>query len=219
MSDEKIKELKSLIIVPGHAVYIGTDAVYTEIDEHWLGRFGYYGEGRLYTEHTCAGVFLANRDEEAMLIFSGGQTREEAGPISEAQGYWQVANQRGWLNHPEVKERTFLEEFARDSFENLEFSVLRFEQITRRRPRKVMVCGFGFKADRYKFHAETVGIPDFDYVTVNEPPHYVLHQGGSLAGEKDTIELFLRDPRGEEEELMKKKVQRDPFNRGNPYRT
>lgn len=64
-------------------------------------------------------------DPEALLLFSGGQTRRAAGPRSEGLSYWVVAEAAGWWGHEDVRNRTFTEEHARDSFENLLFSLCR----------------------------------------------------------------------------------------------
>lgn len=36
-------------------------------------------------------------DDAALLIFSGGETRKDAGPRSEAQSYWIVAESKQWF--------------------------------------------------------------------------------------------------------------------------
>lgn len=40
---------------------------------------------------------IAARDEGALLLFSGGETRKDAGPRSEAQSYWAIAESKGWF--------------------------------------------------------------------------------------------------------------------------
>jgi hypothetical protein len=39
---------------------------------------------------------MYNRDPRALLMFSGGETRQEAGPKSEGQSYWIVADAADW---------------------------------------------------------------------------------------------------------------------------
>ena len=56
------------------------------------------------------------------------------GPTSEAASYYYLAEEKGWLTagtgkDSNIKDRTFLEEFARDSFENLLFSICRFKEV------------------------------------------------------------------------------------------
>ncbi len=208
--------LARLIVVPGHAVYAGQASSDTLLDEKWVGRFGYSNESSLYVEQARAGVIRAGRDEEALLVFSGGQTRREAGPRSEAVSYVDAVEQNDWFGYPNVAKRTTVEEFARDSFENLEFSILLFTHLTQREPTKVEVCGFGFKQKRFTFHAMILGITDFQYVSVNDPPNDVL-QSIALPSEERTLKLFRANPRGDTGELLSKRLERDPYDRGNPY--
>ena len=143
------KNLENLIIVPGHAVFIGNNREHATCIDYWKGTFqaGYRGhdEARLYTEHIEAGVKFLAEDQKAMLLFSGGQTREEVGPYSEAQSYWYLAEACDWFGRIQSRERALTEEHARDSFENLLFSIYRFRQCTGMLPTNILVCGFEFK--------------------------------------------------------------------------
>jgi len=86
-----------------------------------------------------------------VLIFSGGQTRKDVGPTSEAASYYYLAQHQKWIPEtnknsknnnkspvvasasqnenginnasttPPPRNRVYLEEFARDSLENLLF--------------------------------------------------------------------------------------------------
>jgi hypothetical protein len=51
----------------------------------------------------------AAQDEEAVLVFSGGFTRVEAGSRSEASSYWLVADSADWFGHSTVRSRTLVE--------------------------------------------------------------------------------------------------------------
>ncbi len=228
--------LTNLIIVPGHAVFLGHELAHATQIEHWKGTFqaGYRGndEARLYTEHVKAGVEVLATDPEALLLFSGGQTREEVGPFSEAQSYWYLAEACDWFGHLQVRERALTEDHARDSFENLLCSIHRFRQCTGKLPTGILVCGFAFKAERYrnhfdalKQHAGAIGLTgmssDFSYQDVNDPPYYRLHGllggKGSIEGEKETRDAFHSCPLGDSGDLLKKRLARDPFCRGNSY--
>lgn len=55
------------------------------------------------------GLQDAAQDARSVLIFSGGYTREDAGAISEAGSYWQVADSLDWFGHTSVKGRALLE--------------------------------------------------------------------------------------------------------------
>lgn len=97
------------------------------------------GQVSTFVRHIELGVRLAREDGEALLIFSGGETRYEAGPRSEAQSYWIAAKHAHWWRDDpaagsdegdSVSSRTVTEEYARDSFENLLFSICRFKEVT-----------------------------------------------------------------------------------------
>lgn len=217
----EFRGLEKLIIVPGHAVYIGREPSHIESDEYWVG--GFPGEGIFYAQHADAGVNEAAENRDGLLIFSGGQTRKQAGPLSEAQSYWFLEQQKRWLKYGDVAERATTEDFARDSYENLAFGIHRFRQCTGRDPKKILVCGWGFKEDRYKLHASTIGwdLDGLIYVPVNNPegdPNDTnTPLGKSMIGERKTLELFREFSLGDGGELLEKRLKRDPFNRGNPY--
>lgn len=64
-------------------------------------------------------------------------------------------------------ERAHSEEYARDSYENVLFSLCRFFEITGRYPEKVTVIGFAFKEKRFKdLHRKAVRFPKERYVPV-----------------------------------------------------
>jgi hypothetical protein len=174
-----------LVVVMGHAPRRSGAAPAgehpgAELDDRWwhladLQR----GEGVLYVEHIRQGVLEIARDSRAMLLFSGGVTREENGP-SEAETYRAVAeSRRFWCPEPEpipgVRERirraVELEEHARDSFENLFFGLLRFHELTGRAPRNVTLVGFRFKEARLELHRAALRWPRdrFRYLGVNDP--------------------------------------------------
>jgi hypothetical protein len=226
--DEHVyRQLDSLVMVPGHAIYLGNSVDQVKSPIAWTGTFpGYLGadEVRPYAEHVERGVRLAKENVKALLVFSGGQTREEAGPMSEALGYWRLADQYAWFSCSDVRQRATTEEFARDSFENLLFSIYSFWQCTKNWPKTVHVRGYGFKGKRFGGNAAVdeeltrFGIGqkfEFHYEAVNEPPYYVLEgPNGSRVGEARTAAEFsdVNHPK-----LQVKRRDRDPFMRGNPY--
>ena len=70
--------------------------------------------------HIQAGIEEADRDPDALLVFSGGETRATTGPMAESTSYFHVADARKmWPKGSTVRARTTAEEFATDSFENL----------------------------------------------------------------------------------------------------
>ena len=216
----KILPLRRLIIVPGHGVYLGTSKGHSKNPSFWQAAFP--EECRQYVEHIAVGIQQAAAHPDAVLIFSGGCT-QPATPLSEAQGYFHIVQQQHWFGFPEVQQRLAIEEYARDSFENISFSLLLFWQRTKFLPQQVTVCGWGFKAERYRFHAQTLGFPlqKFQYREVNNPlgdrSDAQSLWGIALHGELQALALFRKYPFGDQGELLLKRQQRDPFQRGSPY--
>lgn len=214
-------EAKRLVIVPGHAVYVGRKAEDAIDDKFWIG--GFAGEAPYYKQHVLEGVLIAacpsyvSRRGSYILVFSGGQTREPAGTLSEGQGLWFLSDQHNWCNSTDVKKRAYSEDFARDSFENLAFSVARFAQITDRKPEEIIICGWTFKEDRYRAHADALGIRQatLEYVGVNNPEGVALVD--AMKGEKKTLVDFQANPLGDAGILAEKRAKRDPFLRGDAY--
>lgn len=205
-----------LVLVAGHAVYAGTERRHTVMDDRWIG--GFRGEARYYTEHVTAGIETAREGQRFVLVFSGGPTRAAAGPIAESASYYRVAEQLEWLGSDAVKNSANIEPFAKDSWENLAFGVARFAQLTGRKPEEVIICNWAFKEDRYRMHADSLGLnqESLHYVGVNNPegsrddPKSPM--GGALIGEKKALADFQNIPFGDEGILLQKRLQRDPFN-------
>jgi hypothetical protein len=205
-----------LILVAGHAVYTGTDFARPEADESWCLQPFQKGEPPYYIEHIRCGVELAAARPEALLVFSGGQTRLDAGPKSEAQGYWNLADHFRWWGHDDVKPRATTEEFARDSLENLVFGLCRFRECAGRMPDAVTVVSWEFKRARFDLHRSTIGLPAdrFHFVGANNPPDI----DAAVAGEeRNALAPFREDPWGVGPVLGAKRAERDPFHRQHAY--
>ena len=214
------------VIVAGHAV-VKIDQIDRADKEanawHLLEYQRDQGFPDIISSHILRGTELVKGDPSSLLLFSGGETRRDVGPISEAASYYFVAKHKHWLpegdnyDHP----RTFLEEYARDSFENLLFSLCRFREITGRYPAKVTVVGFDFKSKRFTdMHAKALNIPDgkFRYVGLRpSSPHF--DHGKAEEGEKTAQEEFSRDPYSCSRALEGKRHLRNPFKRTVPYDT
>ncbi|KAJ8599647.1 hypothetical protein CTAYLR_005390 [Chrysophaeum taylorii] len=217
--------VENLVMVAGHAVTIteslnGVD----RNDRHWY--LLDYQRGKdlpgEFVAHVRKGVEMAHEDERALLVFSGGQTRSDAGPRSEAQSYYFIAEHFGWWGHPDVAARTATEEFARDSFENVLFSLCRFAEIANDTyPRRVAVVSFDFKRRRFAdVHAKALRLPNFRYVPMNPHetnPESRFDRREAEDGERRTLRTFLRDPFGCGRVLARKRQSRDPFRRSVPY--
>lgn len=225
MDNQIIPEnLKNLVIVPGHAIYVGTGKADPYDGKKWVGTYSgyrYNDEVPNYVQHIQRGVNLVDCDCKALLVFSGGKTRPQS-TLSEAESYLSIANHLDWFGASGIfPSRVRLEGFATDSFENLLFSIQLFQMLHPKRqiPKRVTVVGLRFKEARYCQHAEVImttthkGITPFvfQYNGINDVPDYVL-DGGSLEGEELTRAQFHLWPFGDDGALLEKRKSRDPHN-------
>ncbi|MGQ9897352.1 MAG: ElyC/SanA/YdcF family protein [Acidobacteriota bacterium] len=184
------------------------------MDDVWALQPYQRGEGRYYLEHIQQGVRWAAKEADWRLMFSGGYTHPEHPTRSEAESYRQVAEAQSWWGHPELAERTLTETFARDSYENLRFSLFRFYDALGAWPSQIIVVGWRFKEQRFWWYAATLGWPAerFRYVGVNDPPDLDAAQ----AGETLVLQDFLADPHEQGGRLAAKRRVRNPFHRQPP---
>ena len=203
------------VIVAGHAILRRFDDI--ESDASWMLLDFQKGEPKHYIRHVQRGVELAAADPEALLIFSGGQSRVEAGPRSEAQSYFAIADLLDWWGSAEVARRAITEEFARDSFENLLFGICRFKEYTGAYPRHVTLVSWGFKQDRFQLHREAICWPRdrFTYDGPNNPD--AIEQ--ALNAEQNAIRNYTADPYSSSEIYVAKRAERNPFRRQHGYFT
>lgn len=231
MNNPNWKNLQNLILVAGHAVYIGNDSDDPVSDNNWILQDFQKGEPPFYIDHIHQGIKMADHDKKSLLLFSGGQTRLEAGHKSEAQGYWAIADHFNWWKMVNVKQRASTEEFARDSFENLLFGICRFYECTKHYPEKVTVVSWKFKKERFKLHQKAICLQDsmFNFEGVKNP----LDPKDAVKGENENaLEPFKIDPYGtgakqyeikrqdgkvKTVNLGRKRGDRNPFNRTPPY--
>lgn len=198
-------ELKNLVLVPGHAVWNlhGDPAD----DASWFLKPYQNNEPKYFIEHIRAGVERAAADPAALLMFSGGATDPEAGPIPEGLGYWLIGEWYEWWGHAEVRGRAVVEEFALDSFLNVLCGLYRFQELRGMWPEKITVCGWGFKRRRIaELHRQALGwTRPFEYVAVNDPPNL----DEVMAREAATCKEFAESPWGEEGPIAEKRRGRD----------
>eukprot|EP00898_Chlorokybus_atmophyticus_P000554 jgi/Chlat1/149/Chrsp1S00228 len=218
--------LESLVMVAGHAVYTGTDLTHPDDDKAWFlepyqkMRKGEHGAGATFADAIKLGVLMAAESPEAMLLFSGGETRRAAGPRSEAHSYWSVADALDWFGKEEVRSRAFTEEYARDSFENVLFSICRFRELTGHYPKNFTVVSYEAKRARFvDMHRVAIAFPfkRFEFRGVSLPDTVELV--AAMEGETHTVSQFRSDPYGCSESLSQKRLDRDPFARTSPYPT
>jgi hypothetical protein len=206
--------MKNLVLVAGHAIPHRFDRL--DSDEGWYLKHFQAGEGALYADHVRRGVEIAAEDPNALLMFAGGQTDAAAGPRSEGQGYWLVAEYLDWFGHSEVRERSTTEEFSMDSFQNLLFGLGRFHEVTGRYPERMVVVGWRFKGARFDLHREALRFPAdrYRYEGVNDPPDLTKNE----PFEALRRETFRHDPYGASEEPARKREARNAFHRRHGYK-
>lgn len=172
------------------------------------------GKTDILLKHITEGVRRASEDPNGLLLFSGGQTKLSAGPISEATSYYLLAEALGL-----DMAQTAVEEYARDSYENLLFSIARFRELTGRYPVKITVVGYEFKRARFEdLHRVAVGYDadKFDYVGID--PVWGEGEDPEEGEMKNAFLPFQKDPHGcTEEVLLRKRRERNPWKRQHPY--
>ncbi|KAF3584877.1 hypothetical protein F2Q69_00027257 [Brassica cretica] len=211
--------LKNLVMVAGHSVYTSSNCGKMDKEESWFleSYQKHPGQAATFLSHIEEGVEAAGKDDEALLLFSGGETRKEAGPRSEAQSYWAVAESKGWFGKDDVRSRALTEEHARDSFENLLFSVCRFRELTGSYPHNITVVSYDFKEERFAhLHRSAMGFPESRFRYMGTPASLESKEG-ALKGEAMVRAQFQEDPYGCVGSLWRKKLKRDPFHRTIPY--
>jgi hypothetical protein len=217
LTNQRLSELENLIIVAGHAIFIADHFGRPEDGASWCLQPFQKGEPSFYIEHIRQGVELAAGDAASLLVFSGGRTRPTADRRSEATGYFQLAGQFNWWHKSGVEERTTTEEFARDSFENLLFSLCRFRECAGQYPQTVTVVSWAFKAPRFDLHRQAIRFPEsrFHFAGANNP----VDLTSARRAEQWTLEAFAEDPYGVRESpveadkllLGDKRKARNPF--------
>mmetsp|Transcript_10210 Transcript_10210/g.24535 ORF Transcript_10210/g.24535 Transcript_10210/m.24535 type:complete len:437 (+) Transcript_10210:12-1322(+) len=220
------KSAKNLIVVAGHSVTVSGHLLDAGSDENdWFLLSYQKGQGlpQAILRHIETGIEEANRDKEALLVFSGGETRAVTGPTTEGHAYFLVADAMNlWPTGGTVRARATAEEFATDSFENLLFSIARFREVTGDYPQTITVVSFTFKQRRFEtLHAHALRWPPdrFSYVGVDPPASTGFDLQRATNGElENAAKPFEQDPYGCHSELLQqKRKDRNPFSRTAPY--
>lgn len=211
--------LKNLVMVAGHSVYTSSSCGKVDKEESWFLE-SYQknpGQASTFVAHIQEGIEIAAKDNAALLMFSGGETRRDAGPRSEAQSYWAVAESKKWFGKEDLRLRALTEEHARDSFENLLFSVCRFRELTGMYPHNITVVSYDFKEERFAhLHRSAIGFPESRFFYAGTPAISSANEA-ARKGEAMVRAQFQEDPYGCQGSLHHKKLGRDPFHRSIPY--
>lgn len=161
-----------LIIVPGHGVFFGLDANRWADETQWaLEPFqrGFHGQFvQTLARHIAKSIALLKESlNTSLVVFSGGESRPHVGPKSEALSYYLVAEANNFFQEGTgasasevVRPRLIAEEYARDSYENILFSICRFHEVTGSYPERISVVGFAYKRRRFvELHRQSVRFP------------------------------------------------------------
>ncbi|HUE03474.1 MAG TPA: ElyC/SanA/YdcF family protein [Bryobacteraceae bacterium] len=127
-----------LLMLAGHAIYQGGV---------WYG--GHQNEDRLYETHVRDAFRIYAEEGYQALALSGGRSRPQLADMvsnSEAEGMWEYARAAALVRDPAA---VLLEQFGRDSFENLFFAMLCFHRKFGEWPSRVGAVSWKFKALRF----------------------------------------------------------------------
>jgi hypothetical protein len=222
-SSSSLSSYTNLIIVCGHATYLG-DGTHTTEDQWLLSPFQRSNpswrkrsEHETFLSHIHLAALTAQHDPRAMIIFSGGRTTPTTtNPTSrsEAEGYalilLHLARSNPLLFSREIQ--FALETHATDSYQNLLFSLLRFRQLTGAYPRDITVITHAFKQARFlDQHAPAIKWPAHRIrVQGLNPPFSAVELEEVLEGEKSrAYDLFAEDPYGVRGVLAEKRRVRN----------
>lgn len=211
----------TMIFMPCHAIFLGDLGGGGIIDDesNWSLLPFQMGNGHLplLIAHIETACNFARDNPNALLIFSGGQTRLGV-HRTEGESQIDVANRLGYLSGIEA-ERVTYEAFAQDSFQNCAFSMARFIELTGYLPRHVVAVGWEFKRQRFLDHMTALLGPSssisFDYQGVNQPPP--SHLGSAIASEALIRKAFSLSPHGDSTFLLAKKRDRNWARRRHGY--
>lgn len=183
-----------------------------------------YGSSESYLKQIKAATELASEDGNSILMFSGGQTSHH--PFGRGQSYAALTLAREKDDDKStLKRRIVTEEYARDSYENLLFSVARFREYTGHYPSKITVVGLSIRKRRFiDLHRAALHWPltQFEYVSVP----FDGGSGGAGGASQQQVELletkkfkaFMSDPHACTNGVLRStRVARNPHFRTPPY--
>lgn len=228
-----------VIIVPCHSIWHPLDESSHGADagEWALALFQVEGHDHLcFVDHICQALAIAHKDTQLIVIMSGGQTKRECGRVSEAELYYKLARRlisqervpikgdEGEVLTDDILGRVLVEEYARDLFENVLFSICRFYEMIGRYPSRITVVGFEFKRYRFeKLHLQQALAWDMSKVryfgNLPSPDADVEEYFTVLKAQeaKNAVVPFEKDWYGALSPLADKKKQRNPFGQVVPY--
>lgn len=153
---------------------------------------------------------------------NSGQTNQMAGPRSEAASYLMVADAMQYygLDTSKLRGRILLEEYSRDSYENLLFSICRFRELAGSYPEQITIFGLAFKRKRFEeLHRLAIRFPPskFKYVGISNDDNIKPVAAGPDALSPQEGELlhsfapYQQDLYGCSGSLHKKRISRNVY--------
>ncbi|EKM80782.1 hypothetical protein AGABI1DRAFT_126823 [Agaricus bisporus var. burnettii JB137-S8] len=211
-----LKDLNHLVVIPGHAIWIGNDTGKRLDDSEWI--LEPYQKGKARLEALYQHI---QRGKRGSSFIGGihGQTRSNS-IMTEAQSYLRLASSidRSALP-PDNFDRLTTEDHALDSFQNLLFSIARFKEYTGRYPEQITVVGYEFKRRRFEdLHRAAIHWPEnkFNYhgIDPNDDEHVRIATEGERA---NGFIPYSKDTYGCHPPLLDKRQNRNPFQRFHSY--
>lgn len=206
-----------LVIVCCHATFASNGNIHNE--DNWILKDFERGDAKAhkpsktgtFTSHVSAGVALCeNRMDSTLLIFSGGRTTDS--DRSEADGYYEVL--RG-LFHPQPIPSSLIiakEEYATDSYQNLLFSILKFQKLVGRYPEDITLITHAFKERRFlELHAPAIKWPSSKLRVQGINPPFTLEEleNTQKLEHEHAYDLFIKDSYGGRPPLSDKRKARN----------
>ncbi|KAI5969181.1 hypothetical protein CANMA_001848 [Candida margitis] len=220
------RDINHLIIVPCHGIYkLGQPQAKQE--SWYLADFQLDGNDHLcFLEHLEQALGELKKDPQSYLIISGGETKKEAGPTSEAFSYYALIDQV--VKNEVGVDRVTTENYARDSFENVIFSICRFYEVWKKYPEQITIIGFEFKRDRFlDLHlSQALKFPQDRVNYIGNSPHPIYPAEAEKEAYfkdlqsseyKNAVQQFKKDWYGVQQNLKTKRKKRNPFSRLNGY--
>ncbi|KAF8629204.1 hypothetical protein AX17_005789 [Amanita inopinata Kibby_2008] len=231
--DNGVEQLNHLIMVPGHAIWTGIDPKLRLSEDQWILERVLPTESRLKQDLKVApfaletalafkliSAELASHDRNALLIFSGGQTKKTT-TTTEAESYLRLALSADALASEAEYARATTENYALDSFQNLLFSIARFYEYTGHFPENITVIGYEFKRKRFvDLHRAAIRWPlnRFNYIGVDVEENDTKFEASQGELENGYIP-YSKDLYGCHSLLASKRRRRNPHSRFHPYYT
>lgn len=212
-------KMNKLIIIPCHSIWLNGPTGGLDQQEWLLALFQMEGQDHLcFREHIKLGFEELRKDDQSLLVISGGCTKEQAGRVSEASSYELLAKSIVEDSRSDLWNRVILEEFARDSFENVLFLICKFYETKKIYPEQVTIVGFEFKRDRFvNCHLSgALGYPEKSVTYIGNspaPPSSANTYFEELLKSEynHAVKHFQHDLYGTREPLLGKKKSRNPF--------